>query len=383
MDIQQLAIFGIVFIVLLGPLMFIHELGHFLAAKRAGIRVEEFGMGFPPRMLTLFRRGETIYSLNWLPIGAFVRMTGEEDPTDPKSFAAASKRWRLITLFAGPFMNFLGGFVIIALAYLLFASRPTEYQFRINSVNPGSPAEQIGLKAGDTILSVNGVDMLQKPPASEDDPLRVNFSNVALRQSVLASIGKPIELVVLRRADPNDEKSAVQTVILKSEFPADVNREAPLGVRLSFNITKAERVANSIPDAFSRAFSDVSRVFIGMVTIPAQLMRQTVPLEMLRPVSVVGITNMGVEMIEQSDIEGLFPFVQFAGFISIVLGISNLLPLPALDGGRIVFVLIEWIRGRRIDPRREQWVHAMGMMVLLALSAVIIVMDIVRPISFR
>jgi regulator of sigma E protease len=383
MDIQQLAIFGIVFIVLLGPLMFIHELGHFLAAKRAGIRVEEFGMGFPPRMITLFKRDETIYSLNWLPIGAFVRMTGEEDPTDPKSFAAASKRWRLITLFAGPFMNFLGGFVIIALAYLLFASRPTEYQYRINSVNPGSPAEQIGLKAGDTILSVNGVDMLQKPSASEDDPLRVNFSNVALRQSVLASIGKPIEIVVLRRADPNDDKSAVQTVTLKSEFPADVNREAPLGVRLSFNITKAERVANSIPDAFGRAFSDVSRVFIGMVTIPAQLMRQTVPLEMLRPVSVVGITNMGVEMIEQSDIEGLFPFVQFAGFISIVLGISNLLPLPALDGGRIVFVLIEWIRGRRIDPRREQWVHAMGMMVLLGLSAVIIVMDIVRPISFR
>jgi regulator of sigma E protease len=365
----------VVFIILLGPLMFIHELGHFLAAKRAGIRVEEFGMGFPPRAVRLFKRGDTEYSLNWLPIGAFVRMTGEEDPADPRSFAAQPKRWRLITLAAGPFMNFLGGFLILMVAYLVFAMQPTEFQYRVLSVNAGGPAAQLGLQPGDVIQSVNGVDMRQRiNPDTREQP-EVN----ALRQQTQQSIGKPIEIVVLREA----EGAAPETLALTGVLPADTNPEAPLGIGLSFDVTKSERVAVSLGDAVTAAANDVASVFIGLARLPGDLLEQRIPIEQARPVGVVGITNMGVSLIRNQETQGLMPFVRFAGFISIVLGLSNLLPIPALDGGRIMFIFIEAIRGKRVDPQREQWVHAIGMMILLGLSAVVVVLDVVNPVILR
>ena len=379
MDLFSSILIGLpVFVILLGPLMFIHEMGHFLAAKKAGIRVEEFGMGLPPRAVRLFKRGETEYTLNWLPIGAFVRMTGEEDPSDPHSFAAQPKRWRLITLAAGPLMNFVGGFVILTFAYLFFATQPTEFQYRINSVMVNSPAAQLGLQPGDVILSVNGVNMTQRiDPASRERP-EVN----ALRQQTQQSIGKDIVLVVQRAAE-----GALQTrrVTLTGRLPADANPNAPLGVSLSFEVTKSERVAYSLGDALAAAAGDVAGVFITIIRVPGELISQNIPLEQARPVGVVGITTIGVSLIDErtTQSQGLMPFLRFAGFISIVLGLTNLLPIPALDGGRILFILIEAIRGRRVDPQREQWVHAVGMMILLGLSAVIIVMDIVQPISIR
>jgi regulator of sigma E protease len=377
MDLINSLLIGIpVFIILLAPLMFIHELGHFWAAKKAGIRVEEFGMGFPPRAVRLFKRGETEYTLNWLPIGAFVRMTGEEDPSDPRSFAAASKKWRLITLAAGPFMNFIGGFVILALAYSLFATTPTEFQYRIQSVNENSVAQQLGLQPGDTILSVNGVSMTQQIPADGQLQPQAN----ALRDQTQKSIGKPIEIVVQRTTEGT---TAPQQVTLAGEVPANANPNAPLGVSLSFNVTKSERMNVPFFEALRLAGQDVANVFVGIVRAPVDLIQQRIPAEQARPVGVVGITNIGVSLIEERTTQGLFPFIRFAGFLSIILGITNLLPIPALDGGRILFILIEILRGRRVDPQREQWVHAIGMMILLGLSAVIVVLDIINPISIR
>lgn len=370
----------LVFIILLGPLMFIHELGHFIAAKRAGVRVEEFGMGFPPRALTLFKRDETVYSLNWLPIGAFVRMTGEEDPSDPRSFAAASRGWRLVILAAGPFMNFLGGFLILATAYLVFATQPTEFRYRISSVNTGSPAQAIGFQPGDVILSVNGMDMTQRiDPATHTTP-QAN----ALRQQTQAAIGKSFTAVVSRPFDdPNGGKPEYRTVTLEGSLPPDANPNAPLGVSLSFQVTKSQPMVYSVPEAISMAAEDVANVFVNLVRLPMEIMSQRIPLEQARPVSVVGITSIGVTLIEDRTTRGLFPFVQFAGYLSILLGLTNLLPIPALDGGRILFIVIEIVRGRRVDPQREQWVHAVGMMILLGLSAVIIVLDIIKPIVIR
>ncbi|MCS6847193.1 MAG: M50 family metallopeptidase [Anaerolineae bacterium] len=379
MDLFSSILIGLpIFVILLGPLMFIHEMGHFLAAKKAGIRVEEFGMGLPPRAVRLFKRGETEYTLNWLPLGAFVRMTGEEDPSDPRSFAAQSKRWRLITLAAGPFMNFLGGFVILTLAYLFFATHPTEFQYRIQSVMAGSPAERLGLRPGDIILSVNGVDMIQRvDPARREQP-----EVTALRRQTQQSIGKDITLVV-QRADGDGAQP--REVTLTGQIPADANPEAPLGVSLTFNITKSAHIAYSLPEAIATAASDVASVFVTLVRVPGELLSQNIPLEQARPVGVVGITAIGVSLVDErtTETQGLLPFLRFAGFISIVLGLTNLLPIPALDGGRILFILIEAIRGKRVDPRREQWVHAVGMVILLGLSAVIVVMDIVQPVTIR
>lgn len=379
MDLFSSILIGLpVFIILLGPLMFIHELGHFLAAKKAGIRIEEFGMGLPPRAVRLFKRGETEYTLNWLPFGAFVRMTGEEDPSDPRSFAAQPKRWRLATLAAGPFMNFLGGFVILTLAYLFFATQPTEFQYRINSVMAGSPAERLGLQPSDVILSVNGVDMIQRiSPAQREQP-----AANALRAQTQQSIGKDITVVVQREVEGEAQP---REVTLIGHIPADANPNAPLGVSLSFKVTKSERIAYSIPDAIAAAADDIAGIFVALARLPGELISQNIPLEQARPVGVVGITSIGVSLVDErtTQSQGLLPFFRFAGFISIMLGFTNLLPIPALDGGRILFILIEAVRGKRVDPRREQWVHAVGMAILLSLSVVIVVMDIVQPIAIR
>ncbi len=379
MDLFNSILVGLpVFILLLGPLMLIHELGHFLLAKKAGIRVEEFGMGLPPRAARLFKRGETEYTLNWLPFGAFVRMTGEEDPSDPRSFAAQPKRWRLATLAAGPFMNFLGGFVILTLAYLFFATQPTEFQYRINSVMAGSPAERLGLQPGDVILSVNGADMTQRiSPAHHEQP-----AANALRMQTQKAIGKDITVVVQRTIKGEAQP---RQVTLTGQIPANANPNAPLGVSLSFNVTKSERATYSIPDAIAAATDDIASIFLALARLPGELINQNIPLEQARPVGIVGITSIGVSLVDErtTETQGLLPFLRFAGFISIMIGLTNLLPIPALDGGRILFILIEVIRGKRVDPQREQWAHAVGMIILLSLSAVIVVMDIAQPITIR
>lgn len=374
MDFLNSILTGIpVFIILLGPLMFVHELGHFIAAKRAGIRVEEFGMGFPPRALTLFKRAETVYTLNWLPIGAFVRMTGEEDPSDPRSFAAQPKRWRFITLFAGPGMNFVAAIVILFFAYLLFATQVTEGQYRIDSVTPGAAAAQIGFEPGDIVVSANGVDMTQRLNTQTGE----SPTTLPLKEQSQSSIGKSFTAEVLRK----DASGQTQTVRLQGTIPATANPETPLGVSLSLIAIKAERIPYTVDQAFVEAVDDAGYAAVSMVRVPLDLIRGTLTLEQARPTGIVGITGIGVALIRQNDIQGPFPFIRFAGLLSLILGLTNLLPIPALDGGRIVFVLIEWIRGRRVDPLREQWVHGIGMIILLALSAVIVVFDIIRPIS--
>ncbi|MCS7324036.1 MAG: M50 family metallopeptidase [Anaerolineae bacterium] len=361
-----------VFVVLLGPLMFVHELGHFIVAKWAGIRVEEFGLGIPPRMARLFQRGETEYTLNWLPIGAFVRMTGEEDPSDPRSFAAQPKRWRFAVLFAGPFMNFVFGLVVLFVAHFAFATQPTAFHYYVLSVQPGGVAAALGVQPGDEILAVNGEPFKQPIDASHA------FSASALREAVLRSAGKTLTLEVERVVDGQPQR-----VVLRGTVPQQLNSEAPLGVSVAFRVVASERRAYTIGEAAQAALEDFVSVWINLVRLPAELISQRMPLEQIRPVGPVGITNIGVAMLEERETQGLFPFVRFAGLISVLLGLTNLLPLPALDGGRIVFVLIEAVRGRRVDPARERWVHGVGMAFLISLSLAILILDIVAPIDVR
>ena len=438
------------FLLVLGPLVMLHEVGHFVAAKRAGIRVLEFGLGFPPRARKLWRgmgrlrigaawvrtprnfkypagladgavvearavedkgrlllksielvdaeregavttpltpfpprsgggapgeeiaaggtrlRGEvanfdpgTDYTLNWLPIGGFVRMLGEEDPTAPDSFAAASKRRRAAVLLAGPGMNVVAALVIFTAAFMLGQLVVDKMAVFIGGVAPGSPAEQAGLQPGDSVLAVDG------QPVDQPDNLT---------DYTYAHLGRTIELTV------RDAGGAVRTVaVLARAQPPD--GQGPMGVTINAQALSYRVVYYSLPEAFGRGLEATGGALDGMVSLPRLLLSGEISADQARPVGPVGIGQITGYALEASVAQGvLFPILNMAGVISIALAFTNLLPLPALDGGRLVFVLLEAIRGKRVAPEKEAIVHFAGMMFLLALAVLITIQDVSHPI---
>lgn len=364
----------IIFAALLGVLIFVHELGHFLAARWVGIHVEEFGLGFPPRALGIVRDRShrwrlfpghrppsaeelggprTIYSLNWLPIGGFVRPAGEDNSAVPGGLASAPKRSRIIVLAAGAAFNLAFAFIVFTVGFRLgWPDRVT-----VAEVVPDSPAAAAGLRPDDLILQADGED--------------IHYSH-QISQKVYAHLGRPLTFVIQRGAD-----SLPITVIPRTEWPAD---QGPMGIAMG----TAMVTDYSWPEAAARAGREIGYQFDELVHLPGRLLRGEIPLAAARPIGIVGmndLTRAAVSTAQQ--INQLYPVLQLVGLISVALALTNLLPLPALDGGRIIFVLIEAVRGRRIDPAREGYVHMVGMLVLLALMAVITYQDIVNPIFPR
>ena len=345
------------FILVLTPIILIHELGHFVAARLSGIRVDEFGLGFPPRAVKLFRRGDTLYSLNWIPVGGFVRPAGEDDPTVPGGLAAASIPARLFTLSAGAGANFLFALIIFWVAFMI---GPPRFEISIPEVMPDSPAMAAGLRTGDVILKVNGRD--------------VDGSDVVVEE-ISGSAGQPVNMVVRR-----DEDELHITVVprLPGEYNPDI--EGPTGIRLE-SVRTGENVSAGPLDSARQSVGTMFDVVWGTLRAPLMLIRGQITPSEARPVSVVGISQLAGRAAEETASQGdWFPILWFTGIISVALGFTNLLPIPALDGGRILFVLVEVIRGRRIEPEREGMVHLVGMLVLLGLMVLIIIQDIVNPI---
>lgn len=359
-----------VFVVLLGPLMLLHELGHFLVARKVGIRVEEFGLGLPPRAVCLFKYGDTEYTINWLPIGAFVRMIGEEDPSHPQGFAAQTKCSRLAVLLAGPFMNLAFGFALLIIAYLAFATQPTAFRYQVVTVQPNSPAEALGLQPNDEIIAVNG--KLLDPST---DPKVAPLRSIALQ-----SAGKPFTVEVLRS---QTESLTPQRLVLSTVLPHTLDSQAPLGVSLSLRVVASTHQPYSLSEALLATFRDFIFIVTSMIRFPFDVISQRIALEHIRPVGPIGITSIGVAMLEERQTQGLFPFIRFAGLISILVGFTNLLPIPPLDGGRALFIIIEALHGRRIHPRYERRINSVSLMILVSLSVAIMVLDIVAPVNMR
>lgn len=342
------------FAVVLGLLVFVHELGHFATAKWSDIRVEEFGFGMPPRMLTIFRRGETAYTLNWLPLGGFVRMQGEngEDVEDQRSFAAKSKTVRAIVLAAGSIMN-------LALAVLLFAAiamvvgvqdgTPTGFVEIVN-VEAGSPAEVAGLQTGDLIMTVDGSAV---------------GGQERLTESVRAAEGRAVEIEVMR----GDETVALTVTPerLDGESTARIGtgivdqrelvRYNPIQA-LGFGVRQTWGFLVLMVQAFGELFSGI---FGGGSDVPVA--------------GPVGIMQATGEIARTGRLENL---LGFAAILSINLALINMVPFPALDGGRLVFVIVEALRGKRVSPEREGLVHLFGMLLLLGFIAFISIIDIQR-----
>lgn len=343
------------FILVLTPVVLIHEFGHFAAAKLSKIRVEEFGFGLPPRALKLAERAGTIYSLNWIPLGGFVRPAGEDDPSVPGGFASASKRARFFVLIAGAGANFLAALIIFWFALMI--GPPA---IEIAEVYEGTPAEAAGLLPGDVIMAAGGV--------------RAD-STFALREVIDERAGRAVNLLILR-----DGEEITISVVPRRPGEFDPTQDGPIGIGLTA-AADGERVSRGPLEAAASSLDFMWQNVAIYGRLPAMLISGEISPQEARPVSVVGISQIAGQAAETSASSGsLYPILTMAAFINIALGLTNLLPIPALDGGRILFVLIEAVRGRRIEPERESMVHIIGMLVLLGLMVLLIFQDIVNPI---
>jgi regulator of sigma E protease len=330
------------FIIGLAILIVIHELGHFVAARLLKVDVDEFGIGFPPRMITLFHAWGTRFSLNWIPLGGFVRIKGESDPTVEGGMAAANPWVRLGILFAGPMANILLG-VILAVVFIYTLGEPVPDKVQIQGISPGSPAAQVGLLAGDEIQKINGqeIDTVEQ-----------------LQEIVKQHLGESIEITYLR----GDQVSVI-ALTPRNPPPED----GAIGIILGY-ATQPTSWTKAIPGGFTLS-KDYA---VGVLALPLRMMRGEVSPQEGRPVGYKGMFD-----IYQQIRNPLWFFM----VISLSLGIFNLLPIPALDGGRILFTLPEIIVKRRVPPQYENAIHLVGFAMLIILLIYINLQDFINPLQ--
>jgi regulator of sigma E protease len=348
MDLQWLAIVPI-----LSLLMLVHELGHFITARRAGVVVQEFGFGLPPRIYG-YEYKSVIYSLNWIPFGAFVKMLGEEDPTADGSFASKTKLTRSIILAAGSAMNFITAVVVFAIAYMTGWPTPIPDEVQIAEVAVASPAEAAGLRAGDLVITIDG----QRVGSVED-----------FQRLVRERVGGSVALEIQR----GDQK--VQTTMTPRTDPPP--GQGAIGVKIQ---PRTRPVAYNPLESVWLGFKRAVNVIAFTLAAPLMVIQGSLPGEMLRPIGLPGMAQVTSQAVEATRQSGYFyPLLVMTGTFSAGLAIANMLPIPALDGGRLFFIFIEAIRGRRISPERESLVHFVGIVVLIALMILIAVNDIQNP----
>lgn len=346
----------IVFVLILGILVFIHELGHFTVAKKLGIRVEEFGFGLPPRIWGK-KKGETIYSINALPIGGFVRLAGEDPdeisqkltPTEKRRlFWARSKKERAAVLLAGVTMNFLLAVAIISFIFTQGVYVPTD-RVHIEKVIADSPAETAGIKEKDEVISFAG-----KTIANSEELIQITKENAG--KEVILEVdrnGQPFSFTLTPRVDP----------------PAD---QGPLGIVIS-NLEERKYPWYQAP--FYGTIEALKMSYIMLATFGSLVWRlvtfQAINVDVAGPIGIAQATGQAVQV-------GANAVLQLMGILSLNLAIVNLLPIPALDGGRLMFVILEKFLGRRVKPRAELIAHQIGMAFLLALILLITVNDVLR-----
>ena len=340
-----------IFIGILVGLILAHEFGHFITAKAFRVKVTEFGVGFPPRILGR-KRGETLYSLNAIPLGGFTKMAGEEDPDVPRSLAGKPTGIRLLVLSAGSLMNFLAPLLLFSIAFMV-PHNIVMGKVVVEEVAPNSPAAVAGIEDGDILIRIN-----EKPINNIGDLhryIQVNLgkeTNIGVKHS--DSTIESISLVPRWR--PPEGQGAIGVTV--STIDATIVRQSE----------PAWRAAPLAVSACVENFVLFKNGILGIVT-------GATPPQVVGPVGIAQITGEIARA-------GISPLLEFAAFLSINLGLINLFPLPALDGGRIVFVLLEKARrGKRVSPRIEGLVHLIGFMLLMGVIAGITFNDITRIMS--
>ena len=354
----------IVFILVLGVLVVVHELGHFWIARRNGVRVDEFGFGFPPKLLGI-KRGETLYSFNALPLGGFVKIFGEdmeEGKDDPRSFATKSVGARFRIIVAGVVMNFILAVVLfsfgsaIGLPSAIDGSNEKyarDISVQIIGVAKNSPAELSGIKMGDKILEVGGWK------------LEVGDSQIEKIQKVISeNKGQEIIITVQRK----DEILNIKT-IPRVEIPKD---EGALGIAMAKVGIVAYPVylapIKGVEAAFGVGINFIHSVYsIFNIWITDGRMIG----DIAGPVGIFTLTGQAARL-------GFIYLLQFVAMLSVNLAIINAVPFPALDGGRLLFLGLEKIKGSPISIKWEKYAHIIGFAILILLILLITYKDVRR-----
>jgi len=338
------------FLAVLLVLILAHEVGHFVTAKISKVKVDEFSIGFPPRIFSV-KRGETRYSIGAALIGGFVKMAGEEDPKVPGGLSSKGYGTRMLVLSAGTIMNLLLPIVLFTVAFIVPHDIVTG-PVAVSQVAPASPASRADIAPGDIILEVNG-----KPVGTVGDLHRYVQLNLGMPTTLLVQRGETThEVQVVPRWRPPQEQGAIG-VMVRLTSPKPGRESYPVWRAITLGFTASI-------DTFVLFKNSIISMFIG--TEPAVL---TGP---------VGIFQLTGEVAKA----GLNPLLEFAAFLSINLGIINILPLPALDGGRIAFVVLEWVRrGKKVSPKTEGMVHLIGFALLIALALAVTYNDIIRIVA--
>ncbi len=357
----MIALTIIAFIFILGLLVFVHELGHFVMAKRAGMKIEEFGFGFPPRMVGV-RHGETMYSINWIPLGGFVKILGEDGvSSDPRAFANGSFTRRLLVLFAGVGMNFVLGWLLLFIGFALVGTpieieeganvgnaTLSETKLSIIGVEPSSPAERAGLKAGDVILSVDGQRF-----TDIDSLIRYTKSRAGNDVIYQLQRGKDVfSRAATPRINPPAGGGAVgfaPALIAVAKYP----------------------VLDSLKLSVVSFYYRFTGIFLAFGTLLSTLFSTgKISAGLSGPVGIAVLTKDFLKL-------GLVYLIQFTAVLSINLGVINAFPFPALDGGRILFLIIEKIRGAK-SLKIERHANVIGFLLLMLLMVAITYRDIGR-----
>lgn len=393
----------ILFALILGVLIFVHELGHFITARRNGVTAHEFGFGFPPRAIGTVKDPQTgkwrmvfgnqeyygsstLYSFNVIPLGGFVRIKGENpvSPEDvkeidkmsaadkeyvqmsmaPDSFAVQSKWVRCKILAAGVTMNFLLAWVLISIVLMIGAPEPKDefvdpaqivstIGVQITAVEPGSPAEQMGIKVGDTVQEVCVQGECTTITEVEQ-----------LRDIILANMGQEIEVHLTR----GDEEIVVSGVP-RTELAED---QGALGVSMMETVIVQYPWYEAIWEGLMRVINMIVMIVVAFGTmIYTFFTGGQMSAEVAGPVGIAMMTQQMRDL-------GIIYVLQFVAILSVNLGIINLLPIPALDGGRILFLGFEAIMGRPVNQRVEGILHSTFFIALLVLMAVITVRDVLK-----
>jgi regulator of sigma E protease len=358
MSIVQGLIGVALFLLILGILVLIHEVGHFLLARRAGIRVHEFGIGFPPRARVLSNDGETLYTLNWLPIGGFVKLEGEDgDSEDPRSFSRAPFLTRQAILVAGVVMNLLLAVVImIAVAWMPQRTLALE----IGEVDPGSPAAAAGITAGSKLVAIDGVsyDAFDGGQAVVEDLRAKAGQTVTLALIDIAGDPYTVQATLRPAAEISETQGALGVKELSAELLDQTFTRVPAdAVALGFERTV---------DAFGLILVGLGQLVGSIATDPTQPPPVTGP---------IGIAEqVGVVFWQAGPMATLY----LAGLLSANLALVNILPFPPLDGGRMLMLGIKALVGTRLSVRAEQLTYAVGFVMLFSFLIWITIYDVGR-----